>query len=74
MMYFNFPCSNCGKNLKVREELAGRRAKCPYCQTAVTIPVPASPEPAASEESESARAAGEGAAADRGGGPATGAD
>jgi len=37
-MYFNFVCSNCGKTLKVREELAGRKAKCPYCRSAVTVP------------------------------------
>ena len=26
-----FPCSACGKNLKVRPALAGKNVKCPYC-------------------------------------------
>ncbi|NLF67439.1 MAG: hypothetical protein GX575_00145 [Candidatus Anammoximicrobium sp.] len=48
-MYFNFACSNCGKTLKVREELAGRKAKCPYCRAAVTVPDQSSPETADAE-------------------------
>ncbi len=40
-MYFNFPCSQCGKNLKVREELAGRKAKCPHCKASLIVPQPA---------------------------------
>lgn len=44
-MYFNFPCTNCGKNLKVREDLAGRKAKCPHCKTSLIVPEPA-PAPA----------------------------
>lgn len=48
-MYFNFPCSNCGKSLKVRDEAAGRKAKCPYCQATVTIPEPPLPESGANE-------------------------
>jgi biopolymer transport protein ExbB/TolQ/DNA-directed RNA polymerase subunit RPC12/RpoP len=53
-MYFNFACSNCGKTLKVREELAGRKAKCPYCRSAVTVPEQSVPEGAAGDASESA--------------------
>ncbi len=49
-MYFNFVCSNCGKTLKVREELAGRRAKCPYCRSAVSVPDRTSTEDVAGEE------------------------
>ncbi len=39
-MYFKFPCTNCGKNLKVREENVGRKARCPYCHTSVVVPEP----------------------------------
>lgn len=37
-MYFNFSCSACGKTLKVREELHGRKARCPYCRSGITVP------------------------------------
>jgi biopolymer transport protein ExbB/TolQ/DNA-directed RNA polymerase subunit RPC12/RpoP len=37
-MYFEFACSNCGKNLKVRPEHAGRRVSCPYCRTQIIVP------------------------------------
>ncbi len=74
-MYFNFACTNCGKTLKVREELAGRRAKCPYCRSAVTVPAsnPAEDSPTIETESvgdpamavapAAARDAGDGASA-----------
>lgn len=52
-MYFNFTCSNCGKTLKVREELAGRKAKCPYCRASVTVPEQSATESAAPETAES---------------------
>ena len=52
-MYFNFSCTNCGKTLKVREELAGRKAKCPYCRSAVAVPDHASPEEGPGDESQS---------------------
>jgi hypothetical protein len=29
----------CGKTLKVKEEMAGKRVKCPVCQATVTVPV-----------------------------------
>src|SRR5262245_10166220 len=35
-----FACDSCGKSLKVPAEAAGRRVKCPKCQTAVTVPDP----------------------------------
>lgn len=44
-MYFNFPCSHCGKNLKVREDLAGRKARCPHCKTSLVVPQPETPPP-----------------------------
>jgi len=43
-MYFNFSCPSCGKNLKVREEFAGRKATCPYCRAAVMVPEPTGAE------------------------------
>ena len=39
-MTIKFPCPNCKKPLKVKEELAGKRAKCPACQKILTIPKP----------------------------------
>jgi biopolymer transport protein ExbB/TolQ len=53
-MYFNFPCPSCGKTLKVREELAGRKAKCPYCRAAVSVPESVATEDAREEVSQSA--------------------
>jgi biopolymer transport protein ExbB/TolQ/DNA-directed RNA polymerase subunit RPC12/RpoP len=44
-MYFNFACPHCSKNLRVKEELAGRNARCPYCKHQVKVPQPAPPEP-----------------------------
>jgi len=46
-------CSNCQKRLRVKPELAGRRAKCPACGASLTVPQPAgspdtSPPPAES--------------------------
>ncbi|MGI8982499.1 MAG: hypothetical protein ACR2FY_24975 [Pirellulaceae bacterium] len=37
-MPISFTCPQCGTTLKVNEELAGRRGKCPKCQAAVQIP------------------------------------
>ncbi len=34
----NFACSQCGKMLSVRDDLAGRKARCPACQNVETIP------------------------------------
>ena len=39
-MYFKFDCPECGKSLKVREDQAGRKARCPYCHAQVDIPAP----------------------------------
>jgi DNA-directed RNA polymerase subunit RPC12/RpoP len=47
-MLFSMPCSHCGKNLKVRDELVGRQARCPYCRGTVLVARPA-PPPAASD-------------------------
>lgn len=43
-MYYKFPCTHCGKNLKAREEHAGRKVGCPYCKAAVLVPAPPEPE------------------------------
>lgn len=37
-MYFEFPCANCKKKLKVSEEHRGRKIRCPYCHTGQTVP------------------------------------
>ena len=42
-MYFQFACPSCQKNLKVREEHAGSRVRCPYCHTTLTVKAPATP-------------------------------
>jgi MotA/TolQ/ExbB proton channel family len=39
-MYFKINCPNCSKSLKVREEQAGKKCRCPYCKTAFVLPVP----------------------------------
>lgn len=39
-MSVQFPCPSCGKNLKAKEEMSGKMAKCPYCQTHVQVPEP----------------------------------
>ena len=50
-MYFTFACTNCGKSLRGREENAGRKARCPYCKSNVTIP----PSPLTVAAQEAAR-------------------
>ncbi len=42
-------CSGCGGKLKVRAELAGKKAKCPKCSSVTRVPVPA-PPPAPEED------------------------
>ena len=39
-MYFQFACPSCQKNLKVREENAGSRVRCPYCHVTLTVKSP----------------------------------
>src|SRR4051812_50124886 len=31
-------CAHCGKQLKVKDELAGKKGKCPQCQKTIQIP------------------------------------
>jgi hypothetical protein len=33
-----FPCSGCGKNLRARAELAGKKVKCPKCGKTTVVP------------------------------------
>jgi len=44
-MAIEFRCPSCNSLFRLKDELAGRRAKCPKCKTSVTIPS-AAPEPA----------------------------
>lgn len=48
-MNIKFSCPHCKKPLKVKEELAGKKAKCPACQKVLVIPNP-SAAPATVEE------------------------
>src|SRR6478736_3260535 len=41
-------CPSCGKRFRARDESAGKRVKCPFCQAAVAVPT--------SEEAASANA------------------
>lgn len=34
----SFSCSACGERLKVKDELAGKKGKCPKCKNAVVVP------------------------------------
>jgi serine/threonine protein kinase len=34
----SFPCPGCGKNLRAKAELAGKRVKCPQCAKPVQVP------------------------------------
>ncbi|HEY7153383.1 MAG TPA: serine/threonine-protein kinase [Gemmataceae bacterium] len=36
----DFLCAGCGKSLKVKDELAGRKGRCPHCQQSVIVPTP----------------------------------
>jgi hypothetical protein len=46
-MAIEFRCSNCGKLLRVGDDSAGKRAKCPGCATVLPIPAAGSVAPAA---------------------------
>ena len=50
-MTLKFSCPHCRKGIRVKHELAGKKAKCPACQQVLTIPTVArssSPTPAKS--------------------------
>jgi biopolymer transport protein ExbB/TolQ/DNA-directed RNA polymerase subunit RPC12/RpoP/uncharacterized protein YukE len=46
VMYFEFTCAQCKKKLRLREEYAGKKARCPYCQHAQVVEPPAPSGPA----------------------------
>jgi uncharacterized Zn finger protein (UPF0148 family) len=48
-----FSCPSCGKVLNVKDEYAGKKARCPGCQEGLTVPFAPEPEP----EPEAAAAA-----------------
>src|ERR1700682_1392639 len=37
-----FQCSTCGKKIKARDDSAGKKARCPYCQAMMFVPEPVS--------------------------------
>jgi hypothetical protein len=37
----SFPCTHCGKGLKVKDDLAGKKGRCPHCKQAFRVPGPA---------------------------------
>src|SRR5262249_55447018 len=39
-MSIRVPCSGCGNNLKAPDHLAGKRVRCPACQTLLRVPAP----------------------------------
>lgn len=48
-MTIRLKCPGCGTKLKVKDELGGKKGKCPNCKQPVQIPLP-EPEPEATEE------------------------
>ncbi|HEX2477238.1 MAG TPA: biopolymer transporter ExbD [Lacipirellulaceae bacterium] len=55
-MSIRFRCKLCGKKLSAKPALAGRKLKCPYCRTEVTVPDEDDPsliEPAPADASSS---------------------
>jgi serine/threonine protein kinase len=38
MFMIAFLCASCGKSLKVKDEFAGRKGRCPHCQEPMTVP------------------------------------
>ena len=53
-MSIKFLCAHCKKVLSVKDQLAGKRGKCPHCGTVVLVPVPSKPAaPAAPRLAES---------------------
>jgi hypothetical protein len=42
--HISFPCSGCGKKLKARAELAGKKVKCPKCAKIVLVLTPEAAE------------------------------
>ena len=34
----SFQCPSCAKKLSVKEELAGKKGKCPQCRSTIVVP------------------------------------
>lgn len=49
-MAIRFECPHCGRSIKVPDEFAGKRGKCPHCKQVVIAPAPKEPEPLAPRE------------------------
>ena len=47
-------CSTCDKTLKVEERLAGKKVRCPNCQTPIVIPADNTTTATSSNESDDA--------------------
>ena len=62
-MAISFKCSQCQATLKVGDELAGKRGKCPKCQAPVHIPAAANPATTPAAAAAAALAAATSAAA-----------
>lgn len=43
-MAISFECTECGKKLKANDQLAGRKIKCPACQSVLGVPPAVSPQ------------------------------
>ena len=51
-MPIRYKCEQCGATLKIKDELAGKRGKCPKCRTAFRVPEVRTPAPAATRVTE----------------------
>ena len=61
MAVIEFPCPECGAQIKAPENLAGKTGRCPGCQASVRIPrETGEPEPELSDEAAPAPVVGEG--------------
>jgi len=50
-MTIRYECTECGAGLKIKDELAGTKGKCPKCQTRFVIPAPDGAESDSKKES-----------------------
>ena len=42
-MVIEFSCPHCGRELKLKDEAAGKRGRCPGCRNVITVPQPSVP-------------------------------